>query len=131
MVYVDHSPNMTVVEWQRAIDERHYPIRLDKHLNPGKASGFFPLELRHKKTGFYLFHTDVKDDAGLAQRKVSAGFDFSYGGHRLEAASAFYVAAALVAKFNGRALDPGNGAWLNAQQLEQAAVSMESADLPE
>jgi hypothetical protein len=126
LVYVDHGPHMTVLEWQRAIDRSHLPLRLDKHIDLDKASGFFPVVLRNKKTGFFLVHTDVKDASGLARVKVSAGYDFSFGGHFLEAASAYYVASALVARFNGRALDPQTGAWLNAQQLQEAAVAFEA-----
>jgi hypothetical protein len=46
--------------------------------------------------------------------------DARAGGHFLECASAHYSAAALVAKFNGRAFDPQDGKFLTFEKLRTA-----------
>jgi len=57
-VFVDHSSTLTVLEWQKAIDASHFPLRLDKNIDLRKWSGFFPIMLKNKKTGFYFLNTD-------------------------------------------------------------------------
>ena len=126
-VFVDHPSMLTVVEWQQAIDAAHYHVRLDEHIDLRKASGFFPITLRRKKTGFYFLNMPSSDGIPGAQRQYStAVYEFSFGGHLLEGASAYYVAAALVASFHGRAFDPQSGQWIDAPALHEAAEQMEA-----
>jgi hypothetical protein len=129
-VFVDHSPPLTVLEWQQAIDASHFSLRLDKSIELRKWGGFFPVVLKNKKTGFYLLNEDIKelgkDIPGVAAKGSTAAYDFNFGGHFLEGASAYYMAAALVAAFNGCAFDPQSGKWLDSKELQKMAGEMEA-----
>jgi hypothetical protein len=100
-VFVDHNSTLTILEWEQAIDASHFPLRLDKNIDLRKLSGFFPVVLKNNKTGFYFLNTDVKELANhipeVKKQRCTAAYDFSFGGHFLEGASAYYMAAALVA----------------------------------
>jgi hypothetical protein len=129
-VFVDHSSTLTVAEWQQAIDASHFPLRLDKNIELRKWSGFFPVMLKSKKTGFYFLSADInelsKDIPGAKTRPSTAAYDFNFGGRFLEGASAYYMAAALVASFNGRAFDPQSGKWLDSKELQKIAGEMDA-----
>jgi hypothetical protein len=129
-VFVDHRPPLTVLEWQRAIDANHLPLQLDKKIDLRKWSGFFPVVLKNKKTGFYFMSADIKDLGsdipGINAQASTAAYDFNFGGHFLEGASAYYMAAALVTSFNGRAFDPQSGKWLDSKELQAIADQMEA-----
>jgi hypothetical protein len=127
-VFVDHSSPLTVLEWQQATDASHFPLRLDKNIDLKTFGGFFPVVLKSKKTGFYFANADVgelgKQIPGMRLRSTAA-YDFNFGGHFLEGASAYYMAAALVASFNGRAFDPQSGKWLDSKELKKIAGELE------
>jgi len=129
-VFVDHSSTLTVLEWQQAIDASHFALRLDRNIDLRKWSGFFPVLLKNKKTGFYFLNTDIKELGnnvpGVTGQRSTAVYDFNFGGHFLEGASAYYMAAALVVSFNGRAFDPQSGKWLDSKELQKAAGEMEA-----
>ena len=129
-VFVDHSSTLTVLEWQQAIDASHFPLRLDESIDLQKLSGFFPVVLKNKKTGFYFFNTDIEELGnhipGVKRQGSTAGYDFNFGGHFLEGASAYYMAAALVVSFNGRAFDPQSGKWLDSKELQTIAGELEA-----
>jgi len=69
--------------------------------------------LKNKKTGFYFSNTDIAELGDeipeVKGQRSTAAYDFNFGGHFLEGASAYYLAAALVVSFNGRAFDPESG----------------------
>ena len=124
-VFVEHSTPLTVIEWQQAIDAAHYPVRLDEHIDLRTLEGFLPVTLNSKKTGFELIHIPAHTDIpGAKWRPDTSAYEFSFGGHLLEGASAYYVAAALVASFHGRAFDPQSGQWMNSKELKAAAGEM-------
>ena len=127
-VFVDHSSPVTVLEWQQAADASHFPLRLDKTIDLKTFGGFFPVVLKSKKTGFYIEKADVgelgKEIPGIHRLHSTAAYDFNFA-HLLEGASAYYVAAALVASFNGRAFDPESGKWLDSKELKKVAGELE------
>jgi hypothetical protein len=129
-VFVDHSSTLTVLEWQQAIDASHFPLRLDKNIDLNKWSGFFPVVLKNKKTGFYFSNTDIAELGDeipeVKGQRSAAAYDFNFGGHFLEGASAYYLAAALVVSFNGRAFDPESGNWLDSKELQKIAGELEA-----
>ena len=129
-VFVDHSSTLTVVEWQQAIDAGHFPLRLDKSIDLRRWSGFFPVVLKNKKTGFYFLNADINEVEngipGAKSRRSTAAYNFNFGGRFLEGASAYYMAAALVASFHGRAFDPQSGKWLDSKELEEIAGEMDA-----
>ena len=134
-VFVDHSSTLTVLEWQHAIDASQLPLRLDKSIELKTMRGFFPVILNNKKTGFYFLNTDIvelgDEIPAIKRQHSSAVYDFKFGGHFLEAASAYYLASALVASFNGRAFEPESGKWLDSKELQKAAHEMEAMSASE
>jgi hypothetical protein len=129
-VFVDHISPLTVVEWQQAVDANHLPLKLDKDIDLRKWSGFFPVVLKSKKTGFYFLNANInelgKDIPGAKTRPSTAAYDFNFGGRFLEGSSAYYLAAALVASFNGCAFDPQSGKWLDSKELQTIASEMDA-----
>ena len=129
-VFVDHSSPLTVLEWQQAADASHFPLRLDKSIDLKTFGGFFPVVLKNKKTGFYFENADVGELGngipGMPRLRSTAAYDFTFGGHFLEGASAYYLAAALVVSFNGRAFDPESGKWLDSKELKRIAGELET-----
>jgi len=129
-VFVDHASPLTVLEWQQAADASHFPLRLDQNIDLKTFGGFFPVVLNNKKTGFYFANAGVgelgKEIQGVQRLRSTAAYDFSFGRPYLEGASAYYLAAALVASFNGRAFDPESGKWLDSKELQKIAGQLES-----
>jgi hypothetical protein len=62
----------------------------------------------------------------MQRLRSTAAYDFTFGGHFLEGASAYYLAAALVVSFNGRAFDPESGKWLDSKELKKIAGELET-----
>lgn len=118
----------------QAVDVSHFPLRLEKKIDLGTLGGFFPVVLKDKKTGFYFFKADIgelrKEIQGVQRSGNTLAYDFNFGGHLLEGASAYYLAAALVASFNGRAFDPQSGKWLDSKELKKIAGELETMGLP-
>ena len=129
-VFVDHNPELTIIEWQQAIDASHLPLQLDKNVDLKHHSGFFPILLKNKRTGFYFSEADRKEleseIPAVKKLRSTASYDFNFGGHFLEGACAYYTAAALVASFNGRAFDPESGKWLDSKELQKIAGELET-----
>ncbi len=92
-VFVDHSSPLTVLEWQQAADASHFALRLDKTIDLKTFGGFFPVVLNGKKTGFYFYNADVgelgKEIPGMPRLRSTAAYEFTFGGHFLEGASAY------------------------------------------
>jgi hypothetical protein len=129
-VFVVHRSPLTVLEWQQAIDASHVPLRLDKNIDLNNFGGFFPVVLGTERTGFYFENVDVREMGtgipGIQRLRSTAAYDFKFGGHLLEGAIAYYLAAALVASFNGHSFDPQSGKWLDAKELTQIAGELET-----
>ena len=125
-VFVEGHPFLNTVEWQQALDARALPVQLGKGVDLGGLSGFFPVVLDGRPTGFYFFREDAKElvaaipEIGAAHLSKASVYNLNFGGHFLECASAYYSAAALVAKFNGRAFDPQDGKFLSFEELRAA-----------
>lgn len=124
-VFIDH-PAPTVVEWQQALDEKQLPVKLGKDIELTKLNGFFPMTLRGKTAGFEYLVENIDDLSSLypkihdANMKPGTALSLTYGG-MLGCASAYYSAAALVAKFNGRGFDPQEGKFLDYAELRKTA----------
>ena len=92
--------------------------------------GFFPVILNNKKAGFYSLNTDIlelgNEIPAIKRQHSTAVYDFSFGVDFFEAASAYYLASALAASFNGRAFEPESGKWLDSKELQKAAHEMEA-----
>jgi hypothetical protein len=52
---------LSIQEWQAAIDAEGYPLRLSPQMVFECLSGFFPMYLRGELTGFECYREDVSD----------------------------------------------------------------------
>ena len=125
-VFIEGHASLNIVEWQQALDAGAFPIQLAKGVDLAGLSGFLPVVLEGKSTGFYFFREDMKELASAipeieaAHLNKATVYNLNFGGHFLECASAYYSAAALVAKFKGRAFDPQDGKFLTFDELRDA-----------
>jgi hypothetical protein len=126
-VFIQDHVSLSTLEWQQALDAKALPVTLTKGLELAGFTGFLPVFLNGNPTGFYFYGEDAKDLAASIPEVKSAhlnkaiAFNLNFGGNFLECASAYYSAAALVAKFNGRAFDPQDGRFLTFAELRNAA----------
>lgn len=44
----------TAESWERALGESHAPVRFSKQFDPGKQTGFVPVSVQGRKSGFYF-----------------------------------------------------------------------------
>jgi hypothetical protein len=122
-VFIDHPSPLTTIEWQQALDATHLPIQLRQDIDLSKHSGFLPITLKGKNTGFYFGLEDAVElsaaypSIGAAHVQSTAVYTLSFGGDLLECASVYYSATALVAKFNGHAFDPQQDKFLSYSEL--------------
>jgi hypothetical protein len=125
-VFIEGYPSLNTVEWQQALDAKALPVQLTEGVDLAGHSGFLPVVLDGRPTGFYFFREDATELASdipeieAAHLNKATVYNLNFGGHFLECASAYYSAAALVAKFNGRAFDPQDGKFLTFEELREA-----------
>ena len=125
-VFIEGHPTLSTVEWQQALDARALPVQLGRGVDLAGLSGFLPVVLDGRPTGFYFLREDATELASdipeikAAHLNKATAYNLSFGGHFLECARAYYSAAALVAKFNGRAFDPQDGKFLTFEELRAA-----------
>jgi hypothetical protein len=115
-------------EWQNAIDNLDIPVKIVDEVNLKKHSGFLPITLGEKDTGFYFDvaeHTDItaKLTEKLTNTDVSnyVVYSLGYGGHFYESAAAFYSAAALASTFGGLVFEPQGEIIMGFEELIEAA----------
>src|SRR5258706_600169 len=127
-VFIEGHPSLNTVEWQQALDARALPVQLTNGVDLAGHSGFLPVVLDGRPTGFYFLREDATELASdipeieAAHLSKATVYNLNFGGHFLECASAYYSATALVAKFNGRAFDPQDGKFLTFEELRAAGT---------
>ncbi len=126
-VFIEGHASLSALEWQKALDAKGLPVQFTKGLDLAGFTGFVPVILKGKPSGFYFFREDATELASnipeieAAHLNKAFVYNLNFGGNFLECASAYYSAAALVAKFNGRAFDPQDGKFLTFEELRTAA----------
>jgi hypothetical protein len=115
-------------DWQKAMrassPEMHFvaPVDLAKH------SGFLPLVVDGKTTGFFFFRNDAKelvsDYPMVAASGVSGGvaYQLSFGGDAHECIAVMRSAEVLVKNFGGVAFDPQGGKVMTTKDLDDNAA---------
>jgi hypothetical protein len=124
-----HAPDAPA--WNKALAEAHTPALLAQNIDLSKHTGFLPVTVGGKKTGFYFLLESFPELAAhypaVAALKVEKPMVYSlgYGGDLNECAAVFYSASALVEKFGGTAFDPQGGTMVGAKDLIAAAKECE------
>ena len=122
----------TLDAWQRALDARHIPIQFTYKADLAKHTGFLPVEVNGRRSGFYFSQDQYSDVASTYPAIASAHmakpaiYSFEYGGNFDECTSVFYAAGVLVSDFGGVAFDPQGGAFMSSQELAETAKECEA-----
>jgi hypothetical protein len=118
--------------WQASLEKLRPGLRFVERTDLATHSGFIPVSVNGKRTGFYFYRGHLADVASsypgvaAAQLKNGVTFQLSFGGHMDECAAAMRSAEALVKDFGGVAFDPQSGGFMTAQQLDSAAAACEA-----
>ncbi len=117
-------------EWQQALDAESFPLQLSSDKPLAQTSGFMPVDLRAKRTGFECHRcepTDIVDsypeiDCDRAWNCVTS---FVWGGDLNEMQAAWMAAAAYARATKGIVFDEQEGKLLSPEEAIQAAHDLE------
>ena len=113
--------------WNQALWDTRAPASLSRSEDLKRFSGFLPVRVRGRATGFGFLNESATDVAVqyplLAQVPLAnpVVYSLSYGAHPEECAAAFLSAVVLVSKFDGIAFDPQQGVMLTLDQVKDGA----------
>lgn len=100
------------------------PVEFAAQVDLNRDSGFLPLKLSGRKTGFEFYREPysnvAKDYPQVAARKLRGVvvYHFVYGDSADECIAVFETAKVLVTNFGGLAFDPQGNQFLSMHQLE-------------
>ena len=112
--------------WSRALAEAHTPVSFSVTVDVKHDSGFVPMRVEGRKSGFEFYTGSYGEEADLYPELRNVHLDnpivysFSFGGHFDEGAAAFFSASVLVSRFHGVAFDPQSRALMTAKELLDA-----------
>lgn len=113
--------------WNQALWDAHVPASLARSVDLQRHTGFLPVRVQGRSTGFYFLAESAVD---LAQQCPALAtiplikpivYSLSYGGRPEECAAVFLSASVLVSRFDGVAFDPQQGALLSLDQVNDGA----------
>lgn len=113
--------------WNQALWDARVPASLARSVDLRSHTGFLPVRVAGRATGFYFLTESFTDVAvqypALAALAVSRPivYSLSYGGRPEECAAVFLSASVLVARFQGVAFDPQQNLILNLEQVNDGA----------
>ena len=113
--------------WNQALWDARAPASLARSVDLRRHSGFLPVRVAGRATGFYFLVESAVDVAARYPAIATVPlinpivFSLSYGAHPGECAAAFLSASVLVSRFDGVAFDPQQGALLSLEQVDDAA----------
>lgn len=112
--------------WNQALWEARAPASLARSVDLQRYSGFLPVRVQGRATGFYFLVESASDAAVQYPALPSVPlikpvvYSLSYGRPE-ECAAVFFSASVLVARFGGIAFDPQQGALLSLEQVNDGA----------
>jgi len=113
--------------WQTELASSKAPVRFVEKVDLLKHSGFLPMQVQGRNSGFYFLRENFTELAShhkalttLSVKNPSV-YSLGYGGHFDECAAAFYSAAALVRLTGGSAFEPQGGTIMSESELIEAA----------
>ena len=113
--------------WNQALWQARVPASLARSVDLQHHSGFLPVRVQGRATGFYFL---VESAADVAIRYPAVAsvplikpvvYSLSYGGRPEECAAVFLSVSVLVSRFDGIAFDPQQGALLSLEQVNDGA----------
>lgn len=113
--------------WNQALWEARAPASLSRSADLHRFSGFLPVRVQGRATGFYFLVESGSDVAVQYPALASVPlikpvvYSLSYGRHPEECAAVFLSASVLVSRFGGVAFDPQQGALLSLEQVNDGA----------
>ncbi len=120
----------TISEWQDAIDQLGFPIRLEAGVDFKSTSGFLPLRLHGRLSGFECDHWTFDDIKEIyANHHINPKFKhvlaFRWGGNYDELISATQASAAYAIATDGLLFDCQEGHFISNEKLIQMANTIE------
>lgn len=122
----------TIQEWQNAIDEFQFPIKFSEEVDFEKTSGFLPLLLNGKLSGFECDHwtiEDIKESLNFhhiapdpSSKHVLA---FRWGGNFDELICATQASTVYSIATDGLVFDPQEGEILSNEKSLELARNIE------
>lgn len=107
-----------IAQWQAALDASGYDIQLDASRAFANLSGFLPVTIEGKRSGFECDHFDagqmideLKEEGFPVERPWQHLLAFRFGGHRLGCTSALVAAAIYMRATEGVLFDCEEGAY--------------------
>jgi hypothetical protein len=116
-----------VTSWNRALASAEVPVVIAENADLSKGSGFVPVTVGGKPSGFRRFDVGSFSDLashypGIAKLKIERPVVYEVGyGSSDECAAVFYSASVLVERFGGIAFEPQGNIVMSAQELRDAA----------
>jgi hypothetical protein len=114
--------------WNRALASTKSPATLVDVRDLSKHTGFLPVLLNGRRTGFEFYRSDSFSDLAahypvLSQLKVEKPvvYTLRYHGDFGECSAVFHSASVLVTAFGGTALESQGGVIMTAADLQSAA----------
>jgi hypothetical protein len=70
----------SIAEWQQAIDAEGFPVQLARDVDLSTASGFLPVDLRSKRTGFECYQDEAWEMMeSLGRSNFDRDWKFAFG----------------------------------------------------
>jgi hypothetical protein len=122
----------TIQEWQKAINEFQFPIRLSEDVDFEKTSGFLPVLLNGKLSGFECDHwtiDDIKESLSFHHIALDPNLKhvlaFRWGGNFDELICATQASTAYALATGGLIFDPQEGEMLSNEKSLELAKNVE------
>ena len=112
------------VETEPALASEVHPIQISENTDLTEHSGFLPILVHGQSTGTYV-HLDSHDEetSRVAYRynlSESVVISLNYGGHLMECAATFYLAAAVTNHYGGIAIETQSAKVMESTTLAEA-----------
>jgi hypothetical protein len=113
--------------WNQALLDAHVPASLARSVNLRRYTGFLPVRVEGRATGFDFLVESASDLTAqypaLATLPLSEpiAYSLSFGVRPEECAAAYLSASVLVSRFQGVVFDPQAGAMLSLEQVKDDA----------
>ena len=120
----------SIQEWQDAVDKCGFPIKFQPDTDFSKVSGFLPLQLRDRLSGFECSHWPIDDILKTYEGiKIDSSFKhalaFRWGGNYDELISATQASAAYSVATEGLVFDCQEGDFISNEKSIEIARTIE------
>ena len=128
--FISKSKVPTLSQWQKAINDSGFDLKIDETLVIFEHSGFLPCKLAEIDSGVEVYYSPIEklfDDPSIAE-ELADGRDycisFRWGGDFYEGASAMIPSYALAANFDSIVSYEGESSYDTLELLRKEAEGM-------